>query len=468
MTHALDAQQSRHLLARLLDTPDLPEVVRRLDAPTLHAMVRACGLEECGAIVALATPERLMGVFDLDLWRTATVASPMNPLIEDRFDPARFNEWLEVLVDVDVAIAAEKLVGLDFDFVTVAITQQLRIFDQAWRFQEDFAPVLESAATVDLAGYTVVASRLESWDAWLAVLVHLELHHREYFATLMQNCCRITYERIADNGGLYDVLTANAQVLSDVAFEREERREQQGYVTPAMAVAFLQSARQLRLEDPAAPPRDHVTVSYFRTLAQRSRAALAIASQVAPEVRRQEELAYLANVLVAGCSFESRQMTAVEAGQAVVATCALGVANWPRPWGDAQQDPVTAFRVGWTILYNQVVAYVSRCVSDILSELTCDDVLQEDLRQLTVRLRQSLASGTPWRARDHLDALAILDTPSWALLLRVMDECPQVPRELAPSKRLLRITSDFEFISDRRQIDWVRQFVERLPEQLLT
>jgi Family of unknown function (DUF6178) len=466
LTHALDTQRSRDLLARLLDTPNLPDVVRGLDAPTIHAMVRACGLEDCGEIVALATPEQLMGVFDLDLWRSAAVGGSV---VEEQFDPDRFNLWLEVLVDVDVAVAADKLVGLDVDFVTAAITQQLRVFDQAWRFQDDFAPVLDSAASVDVVGYTVVAARREAWDAWLAVLVDLELHHREYLGRLMQACCRITYERIADNGGLYDVLTAREQVMSDVAFDREQRREQQGYVTPAMAVAFLQSARQLRLDDPGVPPRDHVTVSYFRNLGQRSRTALAIANHVGTGVTRHEELAYLANVLVAGCSFDSRQMTGTEAGEAVLATCKLGVENWPPQWGDAEQDLVTTFRVGWTIRYEHVVAYVSRRICDVVSELTCnDDVLQDDLRQLAGRLGQLIAAGSPWRGRDHLDVLAILDTPTWAMLLKVMDECPQVPRELTPSPRVLRLTTDFEFVSSNKQIAWVRQFVERLPEHLLT
>ena len=37
------------------------------------------------------------------------------------------------------------------------------------------------------------------------------------------------------------------QVMFDLAFDREQRREKHGYVTPAQARAFLQMSRQLRL-----------------------------------------------------------------------------------------------------------------------------------------------------------------------------------------------------------------------------
>ena len=39
-------------------------------------------------------------------------------------------------------------------------------------------------------------------------------------------------EHIEDNGGLYEVLTTEEQVLSDVASDREERRKDAGYVAP--------------------------------------------------------------------------------------------------------------------------------------------------------------------------------------------------------------------------------------------
>ena len=49
----------------------------------------------------------------------------------------------------------------------------------------------------------------------------------------------------------------------------------------------------------------------------------------AAHARRTAEIAYLANVLVAGCAFRSRRFTKAEAAEAVLATCNLGLENRP-------------------------------------------------------------------------------------------------------------------------------------------
>jgi hypothetical protein len=209
--------------------------------------------------------------------------------------------------------------------------------------------------------------------------------------------------------------------------------------------------------------------------------------------RRNEELGYLANVLVSACSFNSGQFSPAAARDAVMATCSLGLENWPGQWlavsnigkpgrrmdGDASLPPpdflmrhdlVTVFRVGWTVLYEQVVVYVARRLIEILSALSSEDsALHDDLRDVCRRLHASLSAGTPWRARDHLDAIAILDTPSWAMLLRLIDECPALPAELEPSKasgRALTVSTNVTFYSENRQIELVREFLERLPHTL--
>ena len=192
--------------------------------------------------------------------------------------------------------------------------------------------------------------------------------------------------------------------------------------------------------------------------------------------RRHEELGYLANVLVAGCSFNSGRFSHADAQNAVVATCNLGLENWPRQWLSAStsatldpalpadfllhQDLVTVFQIGWTVLYEQVGRYVPQRLVEILSDLSGDrSDVQDDLQDLSRQLRKYLNAGTPWRGRDRLDVLAILDTPTWAILLRLMDECPTMPMSLEPaaaSRRILRVTDDFAFISENRQIAWVK------------
>ena len=53
--------------------------------------------------------------------------------------------------------------------------------------------------------------------------------------------------------------------------------------------------------------------------------------------RRMEELGYLANALMAGCSIQSRPFTAPEAWDAAIAVCNLGLENWPTSLAPARR-----------------------------------------------------------------------------------------------------------------------------------
>src|SRR6266481_5967060 len=97
-----DVFDSRRLLDRILDTPHLAQVVPRLPPEVLHRVVQSCGLEDCGELVALATPAQLARVFDLDLWRTD------QPGLDEQFDADRFGVWLEVLMESGATVAAQK------------------------------------------------------------------------------------------------------------------------------------------------------------------------------------------------------------------------------------------------------------------------------------------------------------------------------------------------------------------------
>src|SRR5512143_507786 len=92
--HEIQPGVSGRLLARLLDSPHLTEIVRRLEPKRLHQLIRQCGLEECGEILALATTEQLTRVFDEDLWTSA------QPGRDEEFDADRFALWLEVLAEL--------------------------------------------------------------------------------------------------------------------------------------------------------------------------------------------------------------------------------------------------------------------------------------------------------------------------------------------------------------------------------
>jgi len=527
----------RDLVDRLFDTPDLARAVEGLEPAVLHELVRRCGLEDCGPLVALATTEQLTRVFDQDLWRAD------RPGAEEELDADRFAVWLEVLVEAGADVAARKVAAMDFDFVTAAFHRQVLVLDdQAMALERETAEVLEEAGieaedriqemesaleagiSYELGGNRIVARRAEAWDALLAVLTSLAADHPAFFGRLMARCAVLSTEWIVDNGGLYDVLSSAEQGLSDAAADRGERREEDGYVDPALAVAFLDIARAASTEGKAPPYCDHVTAPYFRRFDRRARerseARPAGATDSAPREstaresrhlvavlreagvlpaaqtpllaattagardrlsrirvhlreledeaheRGTAELGYLANVLVAGCSFQSRRFRPVEAADAVLAVCNLGLERWPSRW-PAAGDLVIVFRVGWSILHEEVHLRVARALVDVLADVkTGDAALHRDLAVLRRRLQTHLSAGAPWRARDGLDVLAALDTPTWATLLGLLDECPVVPRVEPTAAKAHRVTGEFDFISENEQLVWVRDFVASLPEKL--
>src|SRR5262249_51038581 len=110
----------RTVLDRILDTPRVEHVVPRLQPELLHRVIESCGLEDCGQLVVMATPEQLTRIFDLDLWRSA------QPGMDEQFDADRFGVWLEVLAEVGPSIAAQKITEMDADLVTVGLAQHSR------------------------------------------------------------------------------------------------------------------------------------------------------------------------------------------------------------------------------------------------------------------------------------------------------------------------------------------------------
>jgi hypothetical protein len=216
---------------------------------------------------------------------------------------------------------------------------------------------------------------------------------------------------------------------------------------------------------------------------------------------RNEELAYLANTLMAGCAIQARPFTAQEASDAAVAVCNLGLENWglenwgleksgSESWGLENGPPqwlpanaaslpdsflmdhglVGVFQVGWAVLHTGVSMYAAEQLIGVLTRIRCDDTeIQMWLDSLRIKLGKHWRAREPWRARDSLEVITILDMQAWAVLLGLIDECP-VLHPLAgiskDSQTLSVSASDFEFISENSQIASVREFMKSLPERL--
>jgi hypothetical protein len=207
---------------------------------------------------------------------------------------------------------------------------------------------------------------------------------------------------------------------------------------------------------------------------------------------RNQELAFLANTIIAGCSIQARPFTAQEASDAAVAVCNLGLENWPRHWLLAKagsssvvdagtglpddflvgHDLVSVFQVGWTVLHGDVCMYTAERLIDVLTRIRHDDPeIQAGLEALRIAMARHWHAGMPWRARDLLDVIMILDQPAWATLVALIDECPVIHAGIGASRgsptRAVS-ASAFEFISENSQIGSVREFMLSLPEAIRT
>jgi hypothetical protein len=534
----------------LTDASTLARVVSHLAPETLHQFIRQRGLDACGELVTLATPEQLTSVLDLDLWRST------RPGRDEQFDTERFAEWLELLIDTGDAVAARIVAEIDEKLVAAGLSRYIHVFDPASfapSASTDDEPIDAGTARPDgpaceVGGYVVVARRPDSWDAVVALLRALDVDHADYFHAVMCGCRRLSNSP-REIDGLDNLLTEPEQLLLDVGLERECRQSERGYVTPADARAFLRLARERGRSHPGGTPSvNPVAAAYFRGAAEwpasadrvlRSeertpnlpstgtagndafdsigdllddagfvprrpkallegegprRTRLTHIVRVMEHVRdsndtayymRSRELAFLANTLIAGCSIQARAFTPQEASDAAVGICNLGLEHWPARWPESavrlaadfgvplpdtfllDHDLVTAFEVGWAVLHEDVSLLVAEQLGSVLNKMRCVDAeIQDGLHALRRELVRQRDAGTPWRARDALDAIAMLDMPAWASLNGLMDECPVLHAALTAilEGRTGAISATaFEFITTRRQLDVVREFMARLP-----
>jgi hypothetical protein len=188
------------------------------------------------------------------------------------------------------------------------------------------------------------------------------------------------------------------------------------------------------------------------------------------------ELTFLVNVVSAGASFQSRRPAPYEAREVVLATCNLGLENWPRHWSRTSEpqdhpDLSTVFTVGWTVLHERVALPAAHRLRDALADLRIDDrALALQAAETRARLERSIARGVTWEVRPHLDVVSVLDPVSWFVLSALLDECPAIPPSLyspMSSAAVMRVTTDLAFIAENAQVAWANAYVASLPARLV-
>jgi hypothetical protein len=503
----------------MLDEPNLVAAVQALPATALGKVIDHIGLEDAGEIVALATTDQLQRIFDDDLWRSERPgkdetfdADRFALWLEIMLEAG------EEFAAGKLALLPEDLVtlALQKNVLVVNIEQMAVAMSSGYGDDDDqlLEKALESCLGEELDEYLIVSRKHDGWDAILSVVLALDRDHHEFLARVLDRLCTMTAEYVDEHGGLHHVLNSQEMLEADVAAEREDRRAGEGYVAPSSAASFLALARATALDEILrATKPDPLTAAYFRgwkrpsaavaspapkeactegpkvaasqslltilreadvlprpatagllegagaastgnNLFTDAMAALRVASREAHD-RRLEELAYVTQVLVAGCTFESRAMRALEAARAAIATISLGIDFLLE---DLLQDATAVtvirresvdklFRVGWHLLFRDIVMPAARALEQQLRTSSAPDQARA--------LGAAIKSGKPWSALPGVRTLD-MDRGEIKTLLALSDECPTLRDLLAQTHGR---TQEIAFVARCSQLQAVGDFL---------
>lgn len=204
-------KQPQYLLNHILEQPELPAIIKGLDADVLTKLIRHIGLEDSAEIVSMTTGGHLKGVLDEDLWHGEA------PGRNDIFDAERFGLWLEILLESGPAFAVNRLMALDEDLIVLGLCRLVRVVNMTdlafgiqrgrGRFQGDMLDkVLDGAFSLELDAHLVIARSQSRWEAVQKLLVELNESDDATLGRLLKRCSRISWKNIEDNGGRYHLL----------------------------------------------------------------------------------------------------------------------------------------------------------------------------------------------------------------------------------------------------------------------
>ncbi len=110
--YGLPARQKRDLI---LSAPEAERLVQSFAPETLFYTLKEIGSADAGDLLSMAAPEQVKGLFDLDCWN------------KDRVNFARMREWIEAMTEGGRRHAAEALMELDIEMVTLLMRRYLKV-----------------------------------------------------------------------------------------------------------------------------------------------------------------------------------------------------------------------------------------------------------------------------------------------------------------------------------------------------
>lgn len=394
MSHFISRKSnSQQLLTQLISNDRFIAEIQSLDPAIVRKIIKHVGLEDAAELLPMLSSEQLQEVMDQDTWLRTL------PGEEDKFDTKRFSTWLAMLLESGADFAAEKVLEMDEELFTLAISGLVMALDKDEMHilsiessndsETEFKyldKVLESTFTMEMEGYVLMSKDTFHWDTVVDILTALQKQHSDLVERMLLRISRMTLELIDEADGLMNLLKDSEMLDSDVNSDRQERREKEGYVGPSAAKAFLKLIDQTKVEDILAETDlDHLTKMYFRGLrpskvlqraplssemlqlleshgitpqeelssAKRLTSRRRVSSvqrhlqelqQSNPEMFKKNlgELNYLANVLISGYAPSDKKkkfLRPIEAMELAMEICDLGFAQ--------STDLIQAFKIGW-------------------------------------------------------------------------------------------------------------------------
>jgi hypothetical protein len=111
--YGLPARQKRDLI---MSAPEAERLVQSFAPETLFYTLKEIGSADAGDLLSMAAPEQVKGLFDLDCWT------------KDRVNFQRMREWIEAMAEAGRRRAAEALMELDIELVTLLMRRYLKVY----------------------------------------------------------------------------------------------------------------------------------------------------------------------------------------------------------------------------------------------------------------------------------------------------------------------------------------------------
>jgi len=257
------------LVYKIIEEPTLIHVVQHLNTNQFCKLIKHVGVEDAGELLSLATSKQLTNIFDESFWKNIA------PGKVEEFDPEEFGLWLEVIHEYSRSEAITYINNMEDDFLTLGLASHLLVVDYEslavrienthHSFEDELLDkVLDSERMLEWGDVLLISKGSSFWDTLVDLITELDNYDHDRINRILDRINHISTEYIEDNGGLYNVLTSGKMLETDLAADREARREKQGYVSPEAASAFLKLAQETSADDIlSSKEKDYLTKAYF-------------------------------------------------------------------------------------------------------------------------------------------------------------------------------------------------------------